>query len=153
MKLDDVLAPCLTPPLGYAGLWREAWSLVTHFPEPSRAGIDGGGHVVLVIPAFLASDRLTRPVHRFLARCGYRPFGWGLGINWGPTPRLLAGLRARLAALAALEGGKVSIVGVSLGGLLARDLAHDRPHQIRQVITLGAACRLPAATIVAPLFT
>jgi pimeloyl-ACP methyl ester carboxylesterase len=78
--------------------------------------------------------------------------GWGLGINFGPTPRVLAGLRARLGQLARLEGGRVSVVGVSLGGLLARDLAHDRPHQIRQVITLGAACRLPTATTLAPLF-
>lgn len=120
--------------------------------EPNRAGIDGAGHVVLVIPAFLVGDRLSRHIHRFLERCGYRPFGWGLGVNWGPTPRLLAGLRKRLSELVALEGGKVSVIGVSLGGLLARDLAHDRPQEIRQVITLGAACRLPTATILAPLF-
>jgi len=153
MKLADALAPSLTPSLGYAGLLREALSLLTRFPaKPRIAGIDGAGHVVLVIPAFLSGDRATRPLHRYLARCGYRAFGWGLGTNWGPTPRLLAGLRSRLTELVRLEQGKVSVVGVSLGGLLARDLAHDRPEDIRQVVTLGAPCRLPTASTIAPLF-
>ncbi len=152
MKLADVLDPSLTPSLGYAGLLREALSLLAFPAEPKITDIDGAGHVVLVIPAFLSGDRLTRPLHRYLARCGYRAFGWGLGINWGPTPRLLAGLRARLTELVRLEQDKVSVVGVSLGGLLARDLAHDRPEEICQVVTLGAPCRLPTATTIAPLF-
>jgi pimeloyl-ACP methyl ester carboxylesterase len=108
--------------------------------------------VALVVPAFLTTDAVTRPLRDFLTRCGYRALGWELGVNWGPTPRLLAGLRARLSELNRLAGGPVSVVGVSLGGILARDLAHDRADDIRQLITVVSPCRLPTASTLEPLF-
>jgi hypothetical protein len=114
-------------------LCREGWSLLAYFPiapDPSRQP-QGHGQVALVIPAFLTTDAVTRPLRDFLTRCGYRALGWELGINWGPTPRLLAALRARLSELNRLAGGPVSVIGVSLGGILARDLAHDRAGDIR----------------------
>lgn len=136
----------------YWRLWREVWSVLSYFPPEPKPMVEGCGHVVLVIPAFLTTDFVTAPLRHFLERSGYRAFGWGLGVNWGPTQRLLAGLRARLTELTRLEKGKVSVVGVSLGGLLARDLAHDRAAEIRQVVTVAAACRLPTASTIAPLF-
>jgi pimeloyl-ACP methyl ester carboxylesterase len=107
---------------------------------------------VLVVPAFLTGDGFTAALRGFLARCGFRSFGWGLGLNWGPTPRLLAGLRARLLALRQSEGVPVALLGHSLGGLLARDLAHAEPDAVRHVVTLGSPIRLPTASPLAPLF-
>jgi pimeloyl-ACP methyl ester carboxylesterase len=119
-------------------------------PDPAQSP-DGAGHVVLVVPAFLANDLFTRRLRQYLTRCGYRAYGWNAGINWGPTPRLQARLRRRLAELATLEGGKIGVVGVSLGGVMARDLAYDRPGDIRHVVTVVGAFRLPTASTIEPL--
>ena len=132
---------------------RETYSHLTYFPPPpSHADVPpGNGHVVLAIPGFLRPDRTTRELRAYLDRCGYRCFGWGLGVNWGPAPRLVAGLRRRLAQLCELEGDRVSVIGVSLGGLLARDLAHDAPDDVRQVITIASPITLPTASTVEPM--
>jgi pimeloyl-ACP methyl ester carboxylesterase len=106
----------------------------------------------MVIPAFLTGDWATAPFRRFLQACGFRAVGWGLGINWGPTPRILNGLRRQLGSLRDLHGGPICLVGISLGGLLARDLAHSRPGDVRQVITLASPYRLPTAATIEPLF-
>jgi pimeloyl-ACP methyl ester carboxylesterase len=125
-------------------LWREAWSLLSYFPAPPDVSRlpRGEGRVVLVVPAFLTTDAVSAPLRRFLTQCG----------NWGPTPRLLAGLRARLSELSGAAGGPIGVIGVSLGGVLARDLAHDRPGDIGQLITLASPCRLPTASTLEPLF-
>jgi pimeloyl-ACP methyl ester carboxylesterase len=135
-------------------LWREAWSLLSYFPAPPDVSRlpRGHGRVVLVVPAFLTTDAVSAPLRRFLTQCGYRAVGWSLGVNWGPTPRLLAGLRARLSELSGAAGGPIGVIGVSLGGVLARDLAHDRPGDISQLITLASPCRLPTASTLEPLF-
>jgi hypothetical protein len=135
-------------------LGRELASLLFHHPAlPDNADIpDGGGHVVLVLPAFMSPDFATAPLRRFLNRCGYRARTWGLGVNVGPTPRILNGLHARLHELQALEGGPVSVIGISLGGLLARHLAHEFPAAVAQVITLASPFRLPTAATIEPLF-
>ncbi len=137
-------------------LWRlpsEAFSLLAYNPSlPAPDGIPNGrGHVVLVIPAFLTTDLVTRQLRRFLQHCGYRSFGWGLGINWGPTPRLVAALRRRLGELRGLTGDRVSLVGLSLGGVLARDMAYDLPNDVRQVVTIASPFNLPTASPIEPL--
>jgi hypothetical protein len=132
---------------------REALSCFSNYgPPPNPAELPNGhGHIVLLVPGLLTSDAVNRPLQRFLNACGYRAFGWSLGVNWGPTPRLVYGLRRRLAELRAIEGGPVSVVGLSLGGLFARDLAHQCPHDIHQVITIASPFHLPTATILEPL--
>jgi pimeloyl-ACP methyl ester carboxylesterase len=132
---------------------RETLSHFTYFPPlPDRADVPpGNDHVVLAIPGFLRKDRTTRELRAFLDRCGYRSFGWGLGVNWGPSPQLVAGLRRRLTQLCEREGGPVSVIGVSLGGLLARDLAHEAPDDVRQVITIASPISLPTASPVEPM--
>jgi hypothetical protein len=120
-------------------------------PDPRQLP-RGDGQTVLVIPAFLTGDWATAPFRRFLQDCGFRAPGWQLGLNWGPTPGILGGLRRRLDALRALQDGPISLIGISLGGLLARDLAHRRPNDVRQVITLASPYRLPTAATIEPLF-
>ena len=138
----------------YRRLAAEAWAQFSYRPSLPEAGPlpDGKGHVALVVPAFATTDTITRSLRDFLTRCGYRALGWELGVNWGPTPGILASLRRRLDACLELEGGPVSVVGLSLGGLLARDLAHDRPDEIAHVVTIVSPFRLPTACHLEPLF-
>ena len=137
----------------YRWLLREAYAGLTyHPPLPDCSDLPPGrDRVVLVIPAFLTTDAVTRWLRAFLQRCGYRPFGWELGLNWGPTPRIMAALRQRLAELRALANDRVSLVGVSLGGLMARDLAYDHANDVRDLITLASPYDLPTASTIEPL--
>jgi pimeloyl-ACP methyl ester carboxylesterase len=83
----------------------------------------GDGHPVLVLPGFLGSDLSTAPLRRYLRELGYDAHGWQLGRNTGGLARMRAALSDRLAAIHAATGRKVSMVGWSLGGVYARDLA------------------------------
>ena len=106
----------------------------------------GDGHAVLVLPSICRGDGQTAPLRAFLAAIGYRPFGWELGVNLGPTARLLGGAMERLARLAAAHG-PVSLVGFSMGGLFARWLALRAPQSVRQVITVCSPFRDPAGSV------
>jgi pimeloyl-ACP methyl ester carboxylesterase len=107
----------------------------------------GDGHPVLVLPGFLASDFSTRTLRRFLRDCGYAAHGWKLGRNVGPQTETVNGLVERLRELRQRHGRCVSLVGWSLGGVYARELARNFPADVRQVITLASPFRdLEAAT-------
>ncbi len=88
-------------------------------PWLSRAP-HGDGHGVMVLPGLGAGDLSTFPLRRFLQRLGYQVSGWGLGLNVGPTAKVIHGLRDRVTAMADHTGGRVSLVGWSLGGIFAR---------------------------------
>ena len=98
----------------------------------------GDGHPVLVLPGLSASDNSTRPLRAFLEDRGYASHGWKLGNNFGPRPGVEARMQERLAELHARHGRKVSLVGWSLGGVFAREMARRAPEQVRSVITLGS---------------
>jgi hypothetical protein len=102
----------------------------------------GDGHGVLVLPGLLASDMSTALLRQYVSWLGYNVCGWQLGRNVGPTDRVLAELPRVLADLARRTGGPVSIIGWSLGGIYARELAREQPDLVRQVITLGSPFRL-----------
>lgn len=100
----------------------------------------GDGHPVLVLPGLLASDASTKPLRAALKLLGHDVHGWGLGRNSG-TRAVGSGaekLIARIEAIADRSGQKVSLVGWSLGGVLARIAAQHGPEHIRQVIALGS---------------
>ena len=98
----------------------------------------GDGHPVLTLPGFLASDLSMAPMRRYLRELGYETHAWQLGRNIGGVSRMRGGLLDRLAAIHAATGRKVTIVGWSLGGVYARDLALQAPDMVRAVITLGS---------------
>ncbi len=98
----------------------------------------GDGHPVLVIPGFLAGDLSTDMLRRFLRFLGYETHGWELGSNFGGVYGMRAKLRKRLAEIHAHSGRKVSLVGWSLGGVYARDLALSMPEVVRYVVTMGS---------------
>ncbi len=98
----------------------------------------GDGHPVLALPGFLASDLSMAPMRRYLRELGYETHAWRMGRNLGGVSRVRDALRDRLAAIHAADGRKVSIVGWSLGGVYARDLALRAPEMVRSVVTLGS---------------
>lgn len=113
----------------------------------------GDGHGVLVLPGFLADDLSTLLLRRFLSSLGYQVRPWGLGRNLGPTPDLEDRLHHRLAETAAAGGGRVSLVGWSLGGVYAREIAREAPALVRQVVSLASPFAAgPKATNVWRLF-
>lgn len=118
-------------------LW-ELSSLVLAMPWLLALLPRGDGHPVLVLPGMTASDRSTAPLRRFLTALGYETAGWGQGHNFGPREGVLQGMRNTLREIHERSGRKVSVIGWSLGGVYARELARHAPEQVRQVITLGS---------------
>ncbi len=98
----------------------------------------GDGHAVLTLPGFMATNNSTRPLRGLLTDLGYEAHGWDSGRNVRVNEELLTKLEAQLERLADVSGGKISLVGWSLGGVLARELAKLKPDHVRQVISLGS---------------
>jgi len=96
----------------------------------------GDGPPLMVVPGFLATDRTTLGLQRALAAAGYRVAGWGMGMNRGVRADTLDRLAERIAAHG--RGRKVMLVGWSLGGLYAREVAKVRPDLVARVVTLGS---------------
>lgn len=101
----------------------------------------GDGHPVLVLPGFLADDVSTIALRRYLRGLGYDAHGWNLGRNIGPTEAIVEGMVDCLERLRDRHDRTVSVVGWSLGGMFARELARRQPAQVRQVVTLGSPFR------------
>ena len=99
----------------------------------------GDGHPVLVFPGLLASDLSTQPLRGFLKAHGYAAHGWKQGRNLGLRPGVEADMLDRIDELYERHGRrKVSLVGWSLGGIYARQLAKRVPDKVRCVISLGS---------------
>ena len=94
------------------------------------------GPPALVIPGFLATDRTTTALRKALARAGWRVHGWRMGWNMGVKAETVDRLEAHLDAIS--PGRPVLVVGWSLGGLFARELARQCPGKVRAVVTLGS---------------
>jgi pimeloyl-ACP methyl ester carboxylesterase len=107
-----------------------------------RAVGRGDRHPVLVLPGFTASDRTTTLLRMQLRTWGYWAHGWNLGRNWGPTPEVVEGIVERLHDLHRRHEQKVTLVGWSLGGMYARELARQFPDEVRSVISLGSPYRM-----------
>jgi pimeloyl-ACP methyl ester carboxylesterase len=98
----------------------------------------GDGHPVLVFPGLLATDASTRPLRSVLRSLGYAPYGWGLGRNMNFSDALEKAMLGLLDKTYADHARKVSIVGWSLGGTFAREIAKAEPQKVRCVITMGS---------------
>lgn len=93
---------------------------------------------VMLLPGFATHPVRMRYMAQRLEAAGHRVKRWGLGFNWGPTADNIALLENRLAGLAARHREPVVLVGWSLGGLFARELAKRRPGDVAKVVTLGS---------------
>lgn len=97
----------------------------------------GDGHTVLVFPGLGANDFSTIPLRQTLAAMGYAPQAWERGVNRGATQGVIDACAERARKAHERDGRKVSLVGWSLGGLFAREVAKLVPDSTRCVITLG----------------
>lgn len=101
----------------------------------------GDGHPVIVMPGLGTADTSTFFLRNFLSGVGYDARPWGMGRNMGPKngmPVMLEGLTKLVYDVSASAGNRqVSIIGWSLGGIYAREVAKVVPEVVRQVITLG----------------
>ena len=100
---------------------------------------------VVLVPGFLAGDGTLRPMARVLREHGYRTYRSAIRVNAGCTLDAVAQLETRLESIALRRGGRVQIVGHSLGGMLARGLAVRRPDLVAGIVTLGSPMLAPGA--------
>ncbi len=98
----------------------------------------GMQHSVAVFPGFSAGDLSTLALRRHLQNRGFRPHRWRLGVNRGDVEALIPQVVARAESLSERGGQPISLVGWSLGGVLAREVARERPDLVRGVVTLGS---------------
>jgi len=135
----------IRPPQPYR-LALEAFSYIeysTLLPYSPLLGMvpGGDGHPSLFLPGFAGSDRSTAFLRAVLRPFGHDPHGWHLGSNVGPHPHILEGMGRRLEELYRRTGRRVSLVGWSLGGTYAREVARQHPDMVRQVITMASPFR------------
>ncbi|MGH7930778.1 MAG: esterase/lipase family protein, partial [Candidatus Binatia bacterium] len=125
-----------------AGLLREARGFL-EFPRLLFRVVDlalqprGHGQPILVLPGYGAGDGSTAILKSYLRVLGYRVSGWHLGRNSGNVPDLLPRVLKRLLSMHRRSQERVRLIGWSLGGFIARELARERPDLVHQVITLG----------------
>lgn len=137
----DPLTPHVKPPsawlmaLELRAFW-EFGALLPTWPLLARAP-KGDGHAVMVFPGLSANDVSTVPLRHYLQSLNYKPWGWEQGFNFGPRAGVMDGAKSNLVRTFESTGQKVSLIGWSLGGVYARELAKEMPHRVRSVITLG----------------
>jgi len=125
-------------------LWREAlvgmdWLSLRASPVYYGIGVPrGDGSPVIVIPGFLGSDTYLMEMYYWLRRVGYTPYYSRIGRNAECPDVLRERLFATMDEAQIETGEKLRLIGHSLGGLLARSAARERPEQVRQVIALAA---------------
>ncbi len=98
--------------------------------------VDGRGRKIVVVPGFMASDQTTARLRKSLDGAGFHSFGWGLGRNMGVRADTLDRFDAQMQSHG-LDSG-VTLVGWSLGGLIAREYAKYAPQRVARVVTLGS---------------
>ena len=141
-------------PVSAATLAREMAALAQATLSPPPFPDDaarGDGQPVIVIPGFLAPDMSTARLRDFLERQNFKPYSWTGGLNLGPMPNVMRDVEQQILEIAGATGRLVSLVGVSLGGTTAREIAMSRPDHIARVITLVSPIHLPVITPLAPL--
>jgi pimeloyl-ACP methyl ester carboxylesterase len=98
----------------------------------------GDGEPVVVLPGYGASDASTFVLRSYLGLLGYDVHGWSLGRNGGDVSALVPKVIDRVAKLKDEASEPVSLVGWSLGGVIARETARERPDLVARVLTLGS---------------
>lgn len=114
----------------------EFGAVLPAWPALQRAPA-GDGHAVIVFPGLSASDGSTVPLRRYLKGLGHQVDGWNQGFNFGPRAGVLEAAKRQLRDTADTTGRRVSLIGWSLGGVYARELAKELPDHVRAVVTLG----------------
>jgi dienelactone hydrolase len=141
MFQDFPLSDAAAPPLSL--LFAEArvlndWARGARENAAIAQGYDGAGHPVMVLPGFMVDDARLALLKATLEEANYRAYGWGQGRNLGVTADMLERLDVQMDQIEQEERGPVTLIGWSLGGLIAREYAKYAPHRIARVVTLGS---------------
>jgi pimeloyl-ACP methyl ester carboxylesterase len=128
---EGVSGPPLRYLLGELAGWLRRRELAS-FPRALRP------QPVMLLPGFAAHPSRMARMERALSEAGHYPYPWGLGFNLGPTPENFAFLMRRVGSLARAHGEPVALVGWSLGGLFAREIARREPQHVAKVVTMGS---------------
>jgi alpha/beta superfamily hydrolase len=102
-----------------------------------KAEKKGDGHPVMILPGFMSTKVSTSVLRNHLTKLGYQVHDWGMGRNLGKVEYMPIVIEM-LEVIYQKTGHPISLIGWSLGGIFARQLAKERPDLIRQVITLGS---------------
>ncbi|MCW2737906.1 alpha/beta fold hydrolase [Nocardioides sp.] len=140
--------PPMRTALGELGAALDAARLVGALPRLASAP-RGDGHLVVDIPGWKAPELSGLPLRTYLRRQGYDARGWGFGTNTGNPRRDVERLAARVLELVEQKGSPASLVGWSLGGVIAREVARLHPEAVRRVITYGTPVGGPSYTTIA----
>ena len=126
------------PPPNWRRIYEAAWFGTRVWRSFGHNGPRGpaDGPPALIIPGFLADDRTTMELRRALADAGFRTYPWDCGWNLGARPDTIERLKSRLDRISSDK--PVLVVGWSLGGVYARELARAHPDRVRAVVTLGS---------------
>jgi pimeloyl-ACP methyl ester carboxylesterase len=128
--------PTVATVLGELGSGLAAARLVGALPR-LLAAPRGDGHTVVDIPGWKAPELSGAPMRAYLRALGYDARGWGFGTNTGDPRRDVQKLTRSILGLVEETGRPVSLVGWSLGGVIAREVARQQPEAVRRVITYG----------------
>lgn len=132
---DDISGPSLKLMLGELDVLAEPVRRRFRHVEIAPAA---NPRTVMLLPGFATHPFRMRYLAQQIERAGHTVKRWGLGYNLGPSEEKLQILEKRLADLAARNGGPVYLVGWSLGGLFARELAKRRAQDVAKVVTMGS---------------
>lgn len=120
--------------------WRAAKELVSLALMRGNVTPIGDGHPVIIYPGLAADGRSVAPLRKHCRSLGYVAMDWGLGYNTGPqgdVDRWLEDLASHTHKLMANSKQTATLIGWSLGGLYAREVAKMLKPHVRQVITIG----------------
>lgn len=93
---------------------------------------------IILMPGFGTGPRKMRYMAQCLERAGHKTKRWGMGHNWGVAQECMERLEERLFEVVERYEESVALVGWSLGGLYARELAKRHPICVHKVITMGS---------------
>ena len=117
----------------------EHWQAVRQLARRSHLADGPGGpsRAVMLLPGFGTHPARMKPLGKVLEAAGHRVSDWGLGFNFGPSEERFERLCERVCTMARKEGEPLVLVGWSLGGIFAREVARLHPEAVRMVITMG----------------
>jgi pimeloyl-ACP methyl ester carboxylesterase len=132
---DAIAGPPIRRMLGELEVLAEPFRRIVRRHGPVSAS---RARTVMLLPGFATHPVRMRYMARRLEAAGHTVKRWGMGFNWGARADTLDRLQQRLDTLAQRHGEPVVLVGWSLGGLFARELAKRRPDQVAKVVTMGS---------------
>ena len=139
--LEDITAP--EGPPSRTGLFGELGTALQPLRLAAKsarlaAAPRGDGRTAVVLPGWRAPESSTLPIRAYLNKLGHNAQSWGLGVNLGDVEGTRDRLAPRIEALAEVTGRPVNLLGWSLGGVVAREVARVLPDSVHRIVTYGS---------------